>query len=394
MYTQCPECRTIFEIDEDALQASLGIVRCGHCSQRFDALRTLSNALPAEPDAALPAQDPEALTPTLTDVVSADAIKAAAKPRRKRKPAAEPPPAAPDTAIEPVADWLTPAAERTRALLADAAGIPHETLQSDPEWQAIDLPIQTELDIIPMATDAMPAEAATAEPDDTVTDATSAAIPADSTGAGDPATPAPDAAPVSDAVEPALPADAPDATPEGADDPSLAPIPAVPLYLPPRRQRSYLRDGLWALGCALLALGLAGQLAWAQRTNLMLDPAARPWVLRACASFACRLPPIRDTAKLELLSRDIRPDPKVAGALLITATIRNDAAFTQPWPVVTVALTDLDNNPVAMRRFRPADYMPDPARRAAGITPDTTAAVAFEVADPGQRAVAFRFGFE
>jgi hypothetical protein len=212
--------------------------------------------------------------------------------------------------------------------------------------------------------------------------------------ASDPGTPAPDTAPDDDAVEPALLADAPDATPADADDPALAPAQTVPLYLPPRRRRSYLRDGMWALGCALLALGLAGQLAWAQRTNLMQDPAMRPWVLRACASFDCRLPPIRDTAKLELLSRDIRPDPKVAGALLITATLRNDAAFTQPWPVVTVALTDLDNNPVAMRRFRPADYMPDPARRAAGITPDTTAAVAFEVVDPGQRAVAFRFGFE
>lgn len=386
MYTQCPECRTIFEIDEDALQASLGIVRCGHCSQRFDALRTLSNSLPAEPDVALPAQDPEALTPTLTDAVSADAIKAAAKPRRKRKPAAEPPPTASGPATEPVADWLTPAAERTRVLLADAAGIPHENLQSDPEWQAIDLPIQTELDIIPMAAE----ETAAVAPSATGPDA----APAADASASDPGTPAPDTASDDDAVEPALPADAPDATPADADDPALAPAQTVPLYLPPRRRRSYLRDGMWALGCALLALGLAGQLAWAQRTNLMQDPAMRPWVLRACASFDCRLPPIRDTAKLELLSRDIRPDPKVAGALLITATLRNDAAFTQPWPVVTVALTDLDNNPVAMRRFRPADYMPDPARRAAGITPDTTAAVAFEVVDPGQRAVAFRFGFE
>ncbi|MDE2497570.1 MAG: DUF3426 domain-containing protein, partial [Xanthomonadaceae bacterium] len=57
-------------------------------------------------------------------------------------------------------------------------------------------------------------------------------------------------------------------------------------------------------------------------------------------------------------------------------------------------LTDLDNNVVAMRRFRPAEYMPDAARRAAGIAAGTTAAVAFEVADPGKRAVSFHFGFE
>ncbi|MDE2271758.1 MAG: zinc-ribbon domain-containing protein, partial [Xanthomonadaceae bacterium] len=54
MYTQCPGCRTVFEIDEDALQVSLGIVRCGHCARRFDALRTLSDSLPLAPGEALP----------------------------------------------------------------------------------------------------------------------------------------------------------------------------------------------------------------------------------------------------------------------------------------------------------------------------------------------------
>jgi len=106
------------------------------------------------------------------------------------------------------------------------------------------------------------------------------------------------------------------------------------------------------------------------------------------------LPLIKDTSQLELLSRDVRPDPNAAGALTITATVRNNAAFSQPWPVVVVELNDLDNKPVAMRRFRPSEYMTDPARRDAGIAPGATAVVAFEVADPGRRAVAFQFGFE
>jgi hypothetical protein len=148
------------------------------------------------------------------------------------------------------------------------------------------------------------------------------------------------------------------------------------------------------LGCVMLAAALAAQLAWARRVALIRDPATQSWALRVCTSLDCRLPPIRDIAKLELLSRDIRPDPDAAGALTITATLRNDARFRQPWPIVVVELTDLDNNVVAMRRFRPAEYMPDPARRTAGIAPETTAAVAFEVADPGKRAVSFHFGFE
>jgi hypothetical protein len=168
--------------------------------------------------------------------------------------------------------------------------------------------------------------------------------------------------------------------------------PVAPVYVRPRRRRT--AGVAWALGCLVLALVLAAQIAWIKRVDLFRDPATHPWVARACQVIACRLPPIRDASKLELVSRDVRPDPHTSGALMITATVRNDADFRQPWPVVVVELTDLDNNVVAMRRFRPAEYMPDAARRAAGIAAGATSAVAFEVADPGRRAVAFRFSFE
>jgi hypothetical protein len=184
--------------------------------------------------------------------------------------------------------------------------------------------------------------------------------------------------------------ESPDTTP--ADVVSDPAEPLAPVYVRPRRRRT--AGVAWALGCLVLALVLAAQLAWIKRVDLFRDPATHGWVARACQVIACRLPPIRDASKLELVSRDVRPDPHTSGALMITATVRNDAHFRQPWPVVVVELTDLDNNVVAMRRFRPAEYMPDAARRAAGIAAGATSAVAFEVADPGRRAVAFRFSFE
>ena len=49
MYTQCPECLTIFKSSGAELAATLGSVRCGHCSAVFDALRTLTEQLPPEP---------------------------------------------------------------------------------------------------------------------------------------------------------------------------------------------------------------------------------------------------------------------------------------------------------------------------------------------------------
>lgn len=455
MYTQCPQCRTIFEIDEDALQASLGIVRCGQCAERFDALRTLSDTLPADPEAALPEHDPDALAPTLMSAVSPEAVQAAAQFPHWRASVPEPP--GDPAAAQPDETWFdTLPGDRARALIADAAGIPPEAIQGDPAWQLTDLPVQTrfaELDIIPMAVAPAPEtaeprspapapagiEAAESEP---FTDAWGLDIPdvdpaepaeIEEQAAGDEAgLPTPSdaladlannddvAVPLTAAEEEPdpdswlpedqlgrddlLPPDA-DATEEEGlalgkpqDEPpddEVEPADAAePVYIPPRQRRIRRSEWLWATGCTVLALALAAQIAWASRVALVRDPATQTQALRVCARLDCRLPPIRDTAKLELLSRDIRPDPDAVGALAITATFRNNAPYRQPWPIVVVELTDLDNNVVAMRRFRATEYMPDAARRGAGIAAGTTAAVAFEVADPGKRAVSFHFGFE
>jgi predicted Zn finger-like uncharacterized protein len=465
MYTQCPGCRTIFEIDEDALQASLGIVRCGHCSERFDALRTLSSTLPLEPGIALPEHDPGQHAPTLTTAVSQEVFAATSEARRAAGAEAASPPE-PDTPDEqaPAAhvddEWLTTlSGEHALALIADAAGIPPDAIQGDPAWESMELPVQTgfiDLDTIPIASAAHTVEAAReASPDEPLESGPLDepwVVDIPDAGSIDPSTaseqPPDDAAeaessdvltqddatgietvsdPASTEVHPETrPVDTqssesgyaiddsasgkPDGIDSGQDEiiepyeetsADNAPesetgeaVPAMPVYVPPRSRRIRRHDLFMALACVLLAAALATQLAWAKRVALIRDPATRPWALRVCASLDCRLPPIRDIAKLALLSRDIRPDPDAAGALMITATLRNDAPFRQPWPIVVVELTDLDNNVVAMRRFRPAEYMPDAARRIAGLTAGTTAAVAFEVADPGKRAVSFHFGFE
>lgn len=453
MYTQCPQCQTIFEINEDALQVSLGIVRCGHCSERFDALRTLSDTLPAGPEAALPKHDPDSIAPTLTSVVASETMHAAAPPPRGS--ASEAAPSSDDTTVtaQPNEAWFDAfSGDRAGALIADAAGIPPETIQGDPAWHLTDLPMQTqfaELDLIPMAVaksmrapaevdplTPAPVVAAESEP---FTEAWGLDVPdADLTGSaaleehatGDELTANEATAAFADDTDAAVPlatteaeSDTDSWLPEdpfcaddtllpniiGAGEEALAPTEpqdkspdddaepagsAQPVYVPPRRRRLRRSDWLWAIGCAVLGLALAAQVAWTRRVALVRDPATQTQALRVCARLDCRLPPIRDTAKLELLSRDVRPDPNAAGALAITATFRNNAPYRQPWPIVAVELTDLDNNVVAMRRFRPAEYMPDAARRAAGIAAGTTAAVAFEVSDPGKRAVSFHFGFE
>ena len=42
MYTQCPDCATVFRVTADALRSAQGNVRCGVCSTSFNALENLS----------------------------------------------------------------------------------------------------------------------------------------------------------------------------------------------------------------------------------------------------------------------------------------------------------------------------------------------------------------
>jgi predicted Zn finger-like uncharacterized protein len=417
MYTQCPECLTVYAIDEDALQTSLGIVRCGRCDKRFDALRTLSDTLPIEPLAALPEQEPSERAPTLTEAVPPAAFESAARKGRPKKSGPPPereaatvPPASPRSAASGDADdWFSD--------LESELATPQEPANDDASSA-------TDADIGNWSLE-FPSESDRTTYAENAAGATSEAAP-DESGAPDPAlamgpvveapepfdaadTPAPSEAPEFEEPDTALPMESPDEAATSAVDESATtgvpdevpiddrdaeaePAPA-PVYVPPRHRISRASVA-WAMGCLLLALLLAAQLAWANRIELFRNPATQPWMARICQTLPCNLPLIKDTSQLELLSRDVRPDPNAADALTITATVRNNAAFSQPWPVVVVELNDLDNKPVAMRRFRPSEYMTDPARRDAGIAPGATAVVAFEVADPGRRAVAFQFGFE
>lgn len=150
----------------------------------------------------------------------------------------------------------------------------------------------------------------------------------------------------------------------------------------------------WITACLLLLLALGAQLAWAKRETLISDPATGPVLRDACATLGCQLPLVQDTARLSLLARDVQPHPSVPGALLITASLRNDAKFAQPYPVVSITLSDADGKKLAMRRLRPGEYLGDGATLQRGLAPDASATLLLEVEDPGGKAVAFEFGFE
>jgi len=68
MYTQCPHCRTIFEINRKQVKAARGEVRCGHCHNVFNASKFKLKRLPEEDTETSYAADNEELEP-LPDIL-------------------------------------------------------------------------------------------------------------------------------------------------------------------------------------------------------------------------------------------------------------------------------------------------------------------------------------
>ena len=170
---------------------------------------------------------------------------------------------------------------------------------------------------------------------------------------------------------------------------------------PSRRERKQQHDDgerprrwPWVLVCAALTLSLAAELAWIDRNELIRDPTTGGWLRSACNTLGCELPLVAAPKQLHLLASNVETHPRAAHALMISLSLRNDAAFAQPWPVVVVTLSDAQGHRLAMRRLLPTDYLDDPAVLRHGLAPGATTALLLEVQDPGDAAVAYQFDFE
>lgn len=172
------------------------------------------------------------------------------------------------------------------------------------------------------------------------------------------------------------------------------PRPLPSFVRPPPRFAPLSRPARWGVGAGLLlaSLLLAVQVLVADRARLAADARYRPAMAQACALLGCTLPPWREPRAFTVLSREIQPHPTHPQALLVTASFRNDARWTQPWPLLQLALTDLDGSRIGLRRFQPEEYLGGPPSRE-GLAPGQSATIALEILDPGNRAVAFEFDF-
>ncbi len=333
MYTRCTHCDTLHEITPEVLAQGRGLWHCPACGREFDTLQNL-------------AREPA--------LASSSAVSAAVQ-------------------VQGQLDFET---------------LPDDGIEAD---SAIETVIEA---TVPDEPECRPSEAA----EETATDEADSCVEVET---GVDAEVAADAVRTSAHVEP----DAPETTLETETDadakvtasdtpaPHVMVLPSfIPTPKPPRRPGT--RAPAWPrwLAVFLLALLLGSQCVVAELDGLAADARWRPALERGCAVLGCTLPAWHDPAALHLLTRDVRPHPSVPDALLISASFRNDARWSQRWPRLQLTLSDLDGQAIARREFAPAEYL-GLGNVEATISAGQSASITLEVRDPGKQAVAFEFDF-
>ncbi|HEV2679074.1 MAG TPA: zinc-ribbon and DUF3426 domain-containing protein [Rhodanobacter sp.] len=281
MYTQCPECLSVFSLDAQTLAKAHGHVVCGHCEASFDSVATLTDQLPPEPFIELLVNEPAFEPPCLDLVVY--------RPR-------------PDPTVV-IKGAVAPVVSDDFSQLVFAPRFAHEPRARQPKRSH------------------------------------------------------------------------------------------------KREHRRHSRASgerrwPWIVACLLLLLLLVIQLAWAERDPLIRNPGVGSWLRGSCAVLGCELPLVAAPQQMHLLASNVQAHPSVTGALMISASVRNDAAFAQPYPILTISLANAQGQRIAMRRLQPREYLDDGAILRRGLAPGANAILLLEVEDPGDKAVAFEFGFE
>lgn len=144
-------------------------------------------------------------------------------------------------------------------------------------------------------------------------------------------------------------------------------------------------------GIGLLILVLALQIVLAKRDELAENPAWRPLISRLCLLASCQLEAWRQPEAFVPVRQAVAADPEQAGVLVVQLSFRNDAQWPQPWPQIEIRLTDVAGQAIALRRFRPREYLN--ADQAGDIKPGQTVSVEIALQETSGKAAGFAFDF-
>jgi predicted Zn finger-like uncharacterized protein len=133
---------------------------------------------------------------------------------------------------------------------------------------------------------------------------------------------------------------------------------------------------IWSMASAMALVALAMQFAFHFRGEIvLLWPASKPTLARVCAELGCDLPLPRLPELMSIEASDLQADGTNPGVMVLSATLRNRAAFAQQFPSLELTLTNAQDQAVARRVLSARDYLARGANLDAGFAANSELAV-------------------
>jgi predicted Zn finger-like uncharacterized protein len=419
VYTQCPDCATVFRVTAEALRVAQGDVRCGVCSTTFNALENLSE------QAFNPAAEPEPPSPddsmTVEELPGGENIELSAPVELAvvpdSPPAATPPPPSVSEAgpgvDEGETDDLPPGDDEQRALEfhGDAADLDRlfvvdESAIAHFDPTSADGPPGEENPIIDLdSTDEHPIlvlDERDELPDGQRVESIVLETPAEESL---PLEPPPAVTPQPPPSRPQPPSPPPKPAASGHTAPRIlipdemrkrlaqeaeARAAAAALFEPePGEPDAFLsRRWPWVAGVSVLAVLLLLQVLHSQRNDLVRHETLGPAVAATYGFFGLSVLAPTDLSAYELRQWGAASDPKAANRLMLRASIVKRASYAQPLPLLRLSLQDRFGGTLHQRDIAPPDYLPG-AGDGGLLAPGERADALIRIVDPGSEVVGF-----
>lgn len=146
---------------------------------------------------------------------------------------------------------------------------------------------------------------------------------------------------------------------------------------------------LWTVLAVVALCALLVQVAWLEFHRLNRVEPYRSLYKVACGVLNCELPEMIDRKAVKTSNLLVRSHPEAENALMVDVILQNDAEFQQTFPSLLLTFTDIKNQPVAVRKLLPEEYLGGELEGQTLMPVKHPIHISLEIVDPGSSAVSY-----